>query len=91
MAKRSSRAATAQETLRIFERGHYISPAACKVSINAELDLARSRSLLYTPEQLDEVLEESTRHLGGERTDPQRCSRSSRNHLARCTPPDGSR
>jgi uncharacterized protein (TIGR02452 family) len=64
MSKRSERAATAGETLRILERGHYAAPSGRPVSIAADLDAARSGSLLYTPDQLDRVVAEVAGRLG---------------------------
>jgi uncharacterized protein (TIGR02452 family) len=64
MSKRSTRAATAEETVRILERGHYASPAGRHVRIAAEVDSSRKGSLLYTPEDLDGVVAESARRLG---------------------------
>src|SRR5579862_5237069 len=64
MSKRSTRAETARQTLAILERGHYTSPAGRRVPVAAALDAARSGSLLYTPEQSDEVVAESGRLLG---------------------------
>jgi uncharacterized protein (TIGR02452 family) len=65
MSKRSTRAATAEETVRILERGHYTSPAGKSVRIAAELDASRDGSLLYTPHDLAGVVGESARVLRG--------------------------
>jgi uncharacterized protein (TIGR02452 family) len=66
MSKRSTRAETAQETVSILERGHYSSPSGRRVSVAAELEVARSGSLLYTPHELDTVVAEAVRRLRGE-------------------------
>ena len=63
MAKRAQRAETAQETLAILDRGGYTSPAGRAVAIQADLDSARSRSVLYRPGDFDEVLRRRDRLL----------------------------
>jgi uncharacterized protein (TIGR02452 family) len=58
MAKRASRAATAQETLRIQLSGGYTGPAGQAVSIAEALASARDGSVLYTPRRLKAVVAE---------------------------------
>jgi uncharacterized protein (TIGR02452 family) len=65
MSKRSTRADTAQETLRILERGRYACPSGATVLLAEELERARSGSLLYTPNQLDSLVAKSARSLAG--------------------------
>src|SRR5262245_43070690 len=55
MAKRTTRAQVAQETLRIHERGDYLSPTGRHVSIRDALASAQARSILYTPDHFGEV------------------------------------
>jgi uncharacterized protein (TIGR02452 family) len=55
MSKRSTRQQTAQETVAILERGWYESPTGRRVSLQDALDVARSGSVLYTPEQFRKV------------------------------------
>jgi uncharacterized protein (TIGR02452 family) len=55
MSKRATRAQVAQETLSILEQGLYALPTGEKVSIRAELESARSRSVLYTPDHFADV------------------------------------
>jgi uncharacterized protein (TIGR02452 family) len=64
MAKRATRAATAQETLRILEEGGYTSPAGRRVSVAGELAAARSGSVLYTPQKLGRLVTEAAGRLG---------------------------
>ena len=58
MSKRSTRAAIAQETLSILDRGHYSVPGGRQVSIADELGAARTGSVLYTPDQLEIVVKD---------------------------------
>src|SRR5262245_59990557 len=58
MAKRASRAATAQETLRIQLSGGYTGPGGQAVSIAEALSSARDGSVLYTPRRLKAVVAE---------------------------------
>jgi uncharacterized protein (TIGR02452 family) len=55
MAKRSIRAQVAQETVSILDQGWYVRPTGPTVSIAAELDSARSRSVLYSPADFGDV------------------------------------
>src|SRR5262245_52278379 len=63
MAKRTTRAQTAQETLTILDQGRYASPDGRTVHVRDELKSARARSALFTPEHLDEVVATSQRLL----------------------------
>jgi uncharacterized protein (TIGR02452 family) len=56
MASREGRAQIARETLAILEQGHYTHSSGQEVSIRADLDSARSRSVHYAPEHFDDVL-----------------------------------
>lgn len=56
MSKRSTRAAIAEETLSILDRGHYTIPNGGQVSIADQLEAARTGSVLYEPDQLDKVV-----------------------------------
>lgn len=68
MAKRATRAQVARETLQILEAGHYHSPAEQTVHIEAELESACSRSLLYRPDDFNAVVRRRDELLR-ERTD----------------------
>jgi uncharacterized protein (TIGR02452 family) len=56
MAKRTTRAQIAQETLTIVEQGRYTSPAGRSVRIHDEMTAAKAGSALFTPEQLEQVV-----------------------------------
>lgn len=56
MAKRSTRAQIARETLDILQRGSYTSPAGRVVCVAEELAKARADSVTYSPEKLESIL-----------------------------------
>jgi uncharacterized protein (TIGR02452 family) len=64
MASRSKRAQTARETLDIMEKGGYVSPTGRGVSISEPLAAARARSVVYSPDQHDEVSRQCEPILG---------------------------
>src|SRR5215831_14872834 len=70
MAKRASRAATAQETLRILLSGSYTAPGGQSVSIAEALAAARDGSVLYTPRRLKAVVAEVEVRLRERRGEP---------------------
>jgi uncharacterized protein (TIGR02452 family) len=55
MTSRSQLADITRDTLNIFERGEYVSPAGTRVEIAADLEQARNHSVHYTPEMFAEV------------------------------------
>ncbi len=55
MSKRATRAQIAQETVSILEQGRYALPIGAEVSIREPLELARSQSVLYTPDHFGGV------------------------------------
>jgi uncharacterized protein (TIGR02452 family) len=58
MAKRTTRAQIAQETLTILEEGAYLHPGGGRIALRDDLASARSRSLPYSPEQFANVSEQ---------------------------------
>jgi uncharacterized protein (TIGR02452 family) len=59
VAKRTTRAQTAQETLTILQQGRYTSQGGKPVHLRDELNSALARSALFTPEQLEKLLQTS--------------------------------
>ncbi|HJT78739.1 MAG TPA: TIGR02452 family protein [Gemmataceae bacterium] len=57
MSTRTKRAQVAQETLTILEDGAYLHPSGRRIAIRDDLASARSRSVLYSPEQFQDVLQ----------------------------------
>jgi uncharacterized protein (TIGR02452 family) len=55
MSKRTTRAQVAQETVAILEKGRYPGPAGQTVVLCADLEAARSGSVLYRPDDFDEA------------------------------------
>jgi uncharacterized protein (TIGR02452 family) len=55
MSKRTARAQIAQQTMTILEEGAYLHPSAGRIPLRDELASARSRSVLYSPDQFQEV------------------------------------
>lgn len=70
MAKRSMRAQIAQETLRIIDQGRYGTATGETVSISANLDAARSGSVLYTPADFGDVFHRRDEVLRGRGNSP---------------------
>src|SRR5262249_40620088 len=56
MSKRTTRAQVAQQTLTILEEGAYLLPGGGRVALGGELAAARSRSVLYRPDDFHEVV-----------------------------------
>ncbi|MFI0371120.1 TIGR02452 family protein [Actinomadura sp. 1N219] len=54
---RHPRRETAQETVRILERGHYVAPSGRTVPIGDGLARAVRGTVLYRPDELDELLQ----------------------------------
>jgi uncharacterized protein (TIGR02452 family) len=65
MSKRTTRAQVAQETLAILEEGTYLHPSGRRIPFREELAEARSRSVLYSPDQFRRVLRQRDQLLGG--------------------------
>jgi uncharacterized protein (TIGR02452 family) len=63
MSKRTTRAQVAQETLAILAEGAYQLPDGQRIRLHTELTAARSRSILYTPEHFQEVLDQRNQLL----------------------------
>jgi uncharacterized protein (TIGR02452 family) len=73
MPSRSGRAETARETLRILGAGAYLTPGGRRVTFGKQLAAARAHSVLYTPDQHDEV---------SRRCEPILCERAGRRPAA---------
>src|SRR5947199_345037 len=54
-----------EATLTILERGRYVAPSGREVSVQAELDSARSRSVVYAPDHFERVFVHRDRLLRG--------------------------
>ena len=65
MVNRSGRAAIAQQTLEILERGEYLDPDGTSVRIGEQLEAARRDTRLFTPDELDDVLADVESHGQG--------------------------
>lgn len=63
MSTRTTRAQVAQQTLTILEEGAYLHPSGGRVSLRDALASARSRSVLYSPNDFDEVFGRRDRTL----------------------------
>jgi uncharacterized protein (TIGR02452 family) len=70
MSKRTTRAQVARETVAILEQGHYAGPGGQQVRIHEELEAARSGSVLYQPEDFDDVFRRRDDPLRGRGDDP---------------------
>jgi uncharacterized protein (TIGR02452 family) len=57
MSRRTSRAQVAQETLTILEAGAYLHPSGQRIELGDQLASARSRSVLYAPDDFREALQ----------------------------------
>jgi uncharacterized protein (TIGR02452 family) len=64
MNNRKQRAIIAQETLAILERGSYETRLGITVNLTDEINLAKTRSIHYTPDNFDEVFKERDLLLG---------------------------
>src|SRR5262245_31773442 len=51
-----SLARTAQETLQVIDRGAYSAPSGREVAIGLDLDAARAGTVVYRPEEVDELM-----------------------------------
>lgn len=58
MSKRTTRAQIAQQTLSILEEGAYLHPSGGRIPLRDELASARSRSILYSPDDFHEVFQQ---------------------------------
>ncbi len=65
MSKRTTRAQVARETVTILEAGVYLHPGGRQLSIRDELASARSRSVLYAPDQFQDVFQRRDELLRG--------------------------
>jgi uncharacterized protein (TIGR02452 family) len=65
MSKRNTRAKIAQETLDVLANGWYMHPSGQRVQLRDELESARSRSVLYAPEDFPEVFRRRDQQLPG--------------------------
>ncbi len=70
MSQRSTRAQIARQTLAILEEGAYLHPSGTRISIRDALASARSGSVLYSPDDFDEVFRRRDRMLGDRRPVP---------------------
>jgi uncharacterized protein (TIGR02452 family) len=64
MAKRSTRARTAEETVGILRGGGYSTPTGCRVDIAGPLASATSRSALYAPDDFKDLFRGRDQVLG---------------------------
>lgn len=55
MSKRTTRAQVARQTLTILDEGAYLHPSGGRIALRDQLASARSRSVLYSPEDFHEV------------------------------------
>jgi uncharacterized protein (TIGR02452 family) len=55
MSKRTARTQVARETMTVLEEGAYLHPGGGRVPLGDELTSARSRSVLYSPDQFQGV------------------------------------
>ena len=58
MSKRTTRAQIAQDTLTILEQGSYRVPSGQRIMLREELELARSRSILFSPDQFNDIAQQ---------------------------------
>jgi uncharacterized protein (TIGR02452 family) len=65
MSKRTTRAQVAQETVTILEEGAYLHLSGRRIPLGEELAAARSRSVLYSPDQFRRVFRQRDQLLGG--------------------------
>jgi uncharacterized protein (TIGR02452 family) len=65
MSKRTTRAQVAQQTLTILGEGAYLHPSGRLIALGEELASARSRSVLYSPDDFLEVFQRRDQLLWG--------------------------
>src|SRR5579884_3973850 len=63
MSSREKRLQIAQETVTILNEGRYLHPSGTRVTLGEELASARSRSVLYAPEQFPQVFRQREQRL----------------------------
>src|SRR5438132_14432871 len=63
MSKRTTRAQIAQQTLTILEEGAYLHPSGSFIRLVDELASARSRSVLYAPDDFPAVFRQRDQRL----------------------------
>src|SRR5205807_2297964 len=63
MTKRTTRAQTAQQTLTILEEGAYLHPSGQRIRLRNDLASARSRSVLYAPDDFSAIFRQRDQRL----------------------------
>jgi uncharacterized protein (TIGR02452 family) len=70
MSERTTRAQIANETVTILKQGHYTNPGGQRVHLRDELEAARSGSVLYRPDDFDDVFRRCDKVLRGRGNHP---------------------